>query len=139
MCLGVDIMSDIKHKNAGSLQKGNYVVMDGVACIVSDVSISRPGKHGHAKVNFSGVGLLDGKKRNMVLPGSDNVEIPIIDKRNAQVLSVHGDSCNVMDSETFESFDLGIPQELSGDVKEGVTVLYWVILGERVMKQVKSE
>ena len=132
-------MSDIKHKNAGSLQKGNYVVMDGVACIVSDVSISRPGKHGHAKVNFSGVGLLDGKKRNMVLPGSDNVEIPIIDKRNAQVLSVHGDSCNVMDSETFESFDLGIPQELSGDVKEGVTVLYWVILGERVMKQVKSE
>ena len=132
-------MSDIKHKNAGSLQKGNYVVMDGVACIVSDVSISRPGKHGHAKVNFSGVGVLDGKKRNMVLPGSDNVEIPIIDKRNAQVLSVHGDSCNVMDSESFESFDLSIPQELAGDVKEGVTVLYWVILGERVMKQIKNE
>lgn len=132
-------MSDIKHKNAGSLQKGNYVVIDGVASIVSDVSISRPGKHGHAKVNFSGVGLLDGKKRNMVLPGSDNVEIPIIDKRNAQILSVHGNSCNVMDSETFESFDLDIPSELSDGVKEGVTVLYWVILGDKVMKQIKNE
>ena len=132
-------MSDIKHKNAGSLQKGNYVVIDGVASIVSDVSISRPGKHGHAKVNFSGVGLLDGKKRNMVLPGSDNVEIPIIDKRNAQVLGVHGNSCNVMDSETFESFDLNIPSELSEGVKEGVTVLYWIILGDKVMKQIKNE
>lgn len=132
-------MSDIKHKTAGSLQKGNYVVMDGVACIVSDVSISRPGKHGHAKVNFSGVGLLDGKKRNMVMPGSDNVEIPIIDKRNAQVLSIHGSSCNVMDSETYESFDLDIPTELSDSLKEGVTVLYWVILGEKVMKQIKNE
>ncbi|MCC7574187.1 translation initiation factor IF-5A [Candidatus Woesearchaeota archaeon] len=131
-------MSDIKYKSAGSLQKGNYVVMDGVACIVSDVNISRPGKHGHAKVNFSGVGLLDGKKRNMVLPGSDNVDIPIIDKRNAQVLSVHGTSCNVMDSETFESFDLEIPQELAGEINEGTIVLYWVILGEKVMKQIKS-
>ena len=132
-------MSDIKHKSAGSLQKGNYVVMDGVACVVSDVSISRPGKHGHAKVNFSGVGLLDGKKRNMVLPGSDNVEIPIIDKRNAQVLSVHGTSCNVMDSESFESFDLDIPSELQSSVREGVVVLYWVILSDKVMKQIKSE
>lgn len=132
-------MSDIKHKSAGSLQKGNYVVMDGVACVVSEVNISRPGKHGHAKVNFSGVGILDGKKRNMVIPGSDNVEIPIIDKRNAQVLSVQGSFCNVMDSESFESFDLEIPQELANNIKEGSVVLYWVILGDKVMKQIKSE
>ncbi len=132
-------MSDIKYKTAGSLQKGNYVVMDGVACIVSDVSISRPGKHGHAKVNFSGVGLIDGKKRVMVAPGSDNVDVPIIDKRNAQVLSIHGSHCSVMDSETFESFDLDIPAELADDIKEGVTVLYWVILEDKLIKQVKSE
>lgn len=132
-------MSDIKYKTAGSLQKGNYVVIDGVACIVSDVSVSRPGKHGHAKVNFSGVGIIDGKKRVMVAPGSDSVEVPIIDKRNAQVLSIHGSSCNVMDSETFESFDLDIPPELADDIKEGVTVLYWVILEDKIMKQIKNE
>ncbi len=132
-------MSDIKHKTAGSLQKGNYVVIDGVACVVSDISVSRPGKHGHAKVNFSGVGIMDGKKRNMVAPGSDTVEIPVIDKRNAQVLSVQGNVCNVMDSESFESFDLNIPAEFQGEVKEGCTVLYWVILNDKLIKQVKSE
>ena len=84
------------------------------------------------------VGILDGKKRNLVLPGHDMVEVPIVEKKTAQVLSVHGDTANVMDSETYETFDLKIPDELSGQVVEGCTVLYWDILNERVMKQIKT-
>lgn len=132
-------MAGISHKSAGSLQKGNYVVIDGVACTVSDVAISRPGKHGHAKVNLTGVGILDGKKRNTVMPGHDNVEVPIIEKKNAQVLSIHGATCNVMDSETFETFDLKIPDELKSDLQDGMTVVYWEILTDRVLKQIKNE
>ncbi len=132
-------MADIKHKSAGSMQKGNYVVIDGAACIVTDVKISRPGKHGHAKVNLTAVGMIDGKKRNIVVPGHDNLEVPVIEKKNAQVLSVSGDSCNVMDMETYETFDLAIPDELKGQISEGQVVVYWVILNDRVLKQIKSE
>lgn len=132
-------MAEVKMKSVGSLQKGNYVVIDGAACTVVDVKISRPGKHGHAKVNLMAVGMLDGKKRNIVMPGHDNIEVPVIEKRNAQVLSVHGDACNVMDTETYETFDLKIPEELAGQVAEGQVVLYWVVLNDRVLKQVKSE
>jgi translation initiation factor 5A len=126
-------------KSVGSLSPGNYVIIDGVACTVSSTQTSRPGKHGHAKVRLEGVGLIDGKKRVIVMPGHDNIEVPIIDKRNAQVLSVSNDVANVMDSETYETFDLKIPDELKDKVVEGVTVLYWVILEDKVMKQVKSE
>lgn len=126
-----------KLSSVGSLQKGSYVVVDGVACKVTDTSTSRPGKHGHAKVNMMAVGLIDGKKRNLVLPGHDNVEVPIIEKKTAQVLSITGDSANVMDSETYETFDLEVPEELKGQVVEGGQVLYWLILDEKVMKQVK--
>jgi len=129
----------ITHKSVGGLQKGNYVIVEGVASIVTDVSVSRPGKHGHAKVNLMAVGMLDGKKRNLVLPGHDNVEVPVIDKRNAQVLSLSGNVCNVMDSETFETFDLKIPDELKNDLAEGQTVVYWVILTDKVLKQIKNE
>lgn len=132
-------MADIKHKSAGSMQKGNYVVIDGAACIVTDVKISRPGKHGHAKVNLTAVGMIDGKKRNIVVPGHDNLEVPVIEKKNAQVLSVSGNSCNVMDMETYETFDLAIPDELKGQISEGQVVVYWVILNDRVLKQIKSE
>jgi len=120
-----------------SIKKGSNVIIDEAPCKVTDIQISRPGKHGHAKVRLAAVGLIDSKKRIIVKPGHDKIEVPIIDKRTAQVLSVHGDSTNVMDVESYETFDLKIPEELSGTVTEGATVLYWEIVGQRLLKQVK--
>ncbi|MFH1770519.1 MAG: translation initiation factor IF-5A [archaeon] len=132
-------MGEIKHKSVGSLQKGNYVIMDGAACIVTDLKTSRPGKHGHAKVNMTAVGMIDGKKRNTVMPGHDNVETPVIDKKNAQVLSVTGNTANVMDMESYETFDVVIPPDMEGQVQNGVTIVYWVVLNDKILKQIKSE
>ena len=123
----------------GSLQKGSYVVVEGAACKVTDTQVSRPGKHGHAKVRMTAVGIVDGKKRVVVMPGHDNVEVPIVEKKSAQVLSIQGDTANVMDSESYETFDLNIPEELKSEVVEGVNVMYWIILNDKVMKQVKSQ
>ena len=95
------LLMSVKQQSIGSLKKGSYIVIDDVACKVVDVSVSRPGKHGHAKVNLMATGLIDGKKRNMVAPGHDHVDVPIIDKRTAQVLSISGDKANVMDIETY--------------------------------------
>ena len=123
--------------HASSLQKGSYVMVDGAACRVVDVQISRPGKHGHAKVRLSAVGLVDNKKRITIMPGHDNVDVPIIEKKTAQVLSVQTDSANVMDLETFETFDIKIPEEFKGKVIEGGSVLYWTILEDKIIKQIK--
>ena len=123
---------------ANNIQKGNFIILEGAACRVVDVEISKPGKHGHSKVKVSAVGLVDDKKRIVVMPGHDNVEVPIIEKRTAQILSVQGDKANVMDSETYETFDLNIPEEFKGQIVEGSSVLYWTILNEKVIKQVKG-
>ncbi len=130
-------MSGIKHKPATSLKKGDYVVVDEAACTVTDVKVSRAGKHGHAKVNIMAMGLVDGKKRSAVMPGSDSAEVPIVDKRNAQVLSVANDKVSVMDVETFENFDLDIPEDFSDELNSGDTVLYWVVLSDKILKQKK--
>ncbi len=130
---------NIKMESIGTMKKGSYIVIDGVACSTVDTQTSRPGKHGHAKVRLSAVGLIDGKKRIIVMPGHDNIEVPIIEKKTAQVLSIVGDTANVMDSETYETFDMKIPEELKDQVKDGVSILYWTILTDKVMKQVKSE
>ncbi|MDP6265283.1 MAG: translation initiation factor IF-5A [Candidatus Woesearchaeota archaeon] len=128
-----------KIQSVGSLQKGSYVVLEGAACKVADMQVSRPGKHGHAKVRLTAVGLVDEKKRIVVMPGHDNVDVPIVEKKSAQVLSIQDDTANVMDSENYETFDLKIPEELKGQVAEGANVLYWVILNDKVMKQVKTQ
>jgi len=129
---------ETKKASVGSLQKGHYIVIDDVACKVVSTATSRPGKHGHAKVNMMAVGLIDGKKRNLIIPGHDNVDVPVVDKRTAQVLSIQENMANVMDSETYETFDLEIPDELKDQVVDGANVLYWVILQDKVMKQVKE-
>jgi translation initiation factor 5A len=127
-----------KLASVGTIKKGNYVVVDGVASTVVDIQTSRPGKHGHAKVRLSAVGLLDDKKRVVVMPGHDNIEVPIIDKRVAQVLSIQADKANVMDSENYETFELTIPEDLKADVHEGISVMYWEIMGDKVMKQIRG-
>ena len=129
---------EIKVVDISTLKEGSLIIIDGVASKVFSVDISKPGKHGHSKINLFAVGILDGKKRNIVRPGHDSVDVPIIGKRDAQVLSVNGNKANIMDAETFETFDLEIPEELKDKVKEGVTILYWEILDAKVMKQVKE-
>ena len=131
-------MYEKKLVSIGSLKKGDTAIIDDAPCKITDVTISRPGKHGHAKVNLTAVGILDQKKRNIVLPGHDKIEVPIIEKKNAQVLSISGNKANVMDSETYETFDMDIPDELKAEVHEGVEVLYWTIMGTKVMKQIKN-
>jgi len=130
-------MYEKKLVSIGTLKKGDTLIIDGAPCKITDTATSRPGKHGHAKVNMMAVGLLDGKKRNLVLPGHDRVEVPIVEKKNAQVLSVSGNTANVMDMQTFETFDMDIPEELKGEIKEGVEVLYWVLMGMKTIRQVK--
>ncbi len=130
-------MYDKKVIGVGSVKKGDTIIIEEVPCKVTDTATSRPGKHGHAKMNITAVGILDGKKRNIVLPAHDKIEAPIIEKKSAQVLSVSGNIANVMDTETYETFELEIPEELRGQVTEGVEILYWMLVGTKVMKQVK--
>ncbi len=123
---------------AGTIKEGSYIIIDGVACKVANAETSKSGKHGHAKARIVAIGLLDNKKREIVLPAHDNVEVPLIEKKSAQVLSVSGDTANVMDDVTYETLDLKIPEELKGTVVPGCKVLFWIIMGEKVMKQLKS-
>ncbi len=128
-----------KTVGGNELKVGSYILLEGAACKIVNIDISRPGKHGHAKLRIEGIGIIDGKRRIIVMPAHDNIEVPIIEKRTAQVLSVHGNTANIMDAETYETFDLQIPEELSGACVAGISVLYWKVMEERIMRQVKGE
>ena len=130
-------MTEIKSAEIGHLKVGSYIIMDGVACRITKMDRSSPGKHGHAKYRVEASGLLDGQKKIQVLTGHAKVEVPIIEKKNAQVLSVTGDKAQLMDMTSYETFDAPIPDELKGKVTAGGTVLYWDILGTKVIKQIK--
>lgn len=128
---------DTKLIEVGSLRVGGFVIVDDIACKVTSLQMSKPGKHGHAKYRIEAVGIITSAKKIIIRPGHDKIEIPIIEKKTAQVLSIHGDTANVMDTETYETFDLKIPEDLKDQVVENGQVLYWVIFNDKLMKQVK--
>ena len=111
---------------------GTYIMIDGEPCKVVSMTKSKPGKHGAAKVRLDAVGIFDNKKRTLMKPASAGVSMPIIEKKKAQVVSVTGDIVQLMDLETYETFEASIPEELKGKVQPGGEVLYWK-LGNRIL------
>lgn len=126
----------LKVVNATELRIGSSFLIDGETFTVKSMDISKTGKHGASKCRFEAVSIMTGKKKVMMCPGGDRFEIPMIDKRRAQVLSVHGENVSLMDSESFENFELPIPEELNDQVVDGVSVEYWDMEGVKLIKRV---
>ena len=94
------------------LQEGNYVMIDEVPCEINAYSTSKPGKHGSAKARVEGQGVFDGQKRNFTQPVDAKVWIPIINRKQGQVVSVSGADMQVMDLETYDTITMRIPDGL---------------------------
>ena len=120
-----------------SLKKGQFVLIDNVPCRVDKVSISVAGKHGAAKARLEGIGIFDGKRRSVVKPADEEVEVPIIEKKTAQVLAVVGDRVQLMDLSTYETFEVDIPEEKKGQLSSGQEIYYFEVLGQRTIKELK--
>lgn len=120
-----------------SLKTGKYVLIDNEPCRVVGVTHSKPGKHGGAKARIDAIGVFDGQRRNLMGPVDSNVDIPIINKSNAQVLNVVGGTAQLMDMSSYETFELPVPEELKGQLAEGVEVLYMESMGKRLILRVQ--
>ena len=79
------------------------------------------------------IGIFDGKKRVGVIPGHEKLEVPMVEKRKAQVLSVSENKASVMDLESFETLDLPFKEELKDSLKEEKQVEYWDIEGQKAI------
>jgi len=118
------------------MKVGSFVLVEDVPCKVVSLTHSKAGKHGAAKVRMEAVGLLDGRKRSVISGADGRVEIPIIEKKNGQIISIEGNKANCMDTDTFETFEIEIPEEFQGKVNEGSQFMYWDI-GVKIMKALK--
>ncbi len=118
------------------LREGGYIVIDDEPCEIVSMSVSKPGKHGAAKARIDAVGIFDGQKRSIVQPVTAKVYVPIVERKRAQVVSVIGDTAQLMDLETYETFELQIPEDLKDKIEAGKEVIYLESLGKRKIERV---
>lgn len=124
----------LKTINATEIKVGSYIIIDGISCVVKNIDVSKTGKHGASKVRVEAVGIINSQKKITVMPGHDKVEVPFVEKRKAQILSI-GERASVMDIESFETFDMDMDEEIRGVINEGDNVEYWIVEGEKIIKR----
>jgi translation initiation factor 5A len=123
----------------GSLKVGSYIIIDSEPCRIVSYDHSKPGKHGSAKARVSAISVFDGSKHSMVAPVSANVDVPLIDKRSGQIISVSGNTLQIMDLETFEMFETSsMEEDVREKVSQGAEVEYWKVLDKVKIVRVKS-
>ena len=127
-------MIDMAGKTIGTvkdLKKGRYVIIDDAPCKVVDFTTSKPGKHGAAKARVTAVGIFDGSKRQLLKPVDANCEIPIVDRRKAQMIADLGGNIQLMDMETYETFEMKKPDDIK--LEAGQEVEYMDVMGQKMI------
>lgn len=122
---------------AKELKIGKYVLIDDVPCRVVEIESSKPGKHGAAKMRITGIGVFEGQKKTLLSPGDAEVECPIIERKNVQIMSVSGKSAQVMDQQSYEIYDMEIPEELVAAAAAGKEAEVIEAMGRRKMERIK--
>src|SRR5436853_5095969 len=89
----------------GELKIGQYVIIDGEPCRIVDFEKSKPGKHGSAKARITAISAFTGQKKTLLSPVDGRTEVPMIDKRTAQIISISGNNVQMMDMENYATFE----------------------------------
>jgi translation initiation factor 5A len=67
------------------------------------------------------------------------IHIPLINKKTGQIISITGNTVQVMDSETFETIDVTlVDDDVKGKLENGQNVEYWVVMDKTKIMRIKG-
>src|SRR5207245_9436653 len=97
-------------------------------------------KHGSPKARFVAISAFTAQKKNLISPVDGKAEVPLIDKRTGQVLSISGNLLQVMDMENYQTFETPMPddEDLKKQMTSGIEVEYWSVMGRNMVVRRKG-
>merc|ERR1712046_564305 len=97
---------------AGQIRKGGYIMIKGKPCKVRDVSVSKTGKHGHAKCKFSAVDIFTGNTCEELCPSTYSIDVPVVNKKDWMIQGLQDETyVLLMDDDGEMREDLQLPNE----------------------------
>jgi translation initiation factor 5A len=99
-----------------SIRKGGFALMRGHPCKVVDMSTSKTGKHGHAKVHMVGLDIFTGKKYEEICPSTHNMDIPVVKRTDYQLMDITEEGyCSLLTDAGDPKEDLKVPEGELGE------------------------
>ncbi|KAF3482966.1 eukaryotic translation initiation factor 5A-1 [Arthroderma uncinatum] len=107
-----------------ALRKNGHVVIKGRPCKIVEMTTSKTGKHGHAKVHLVAIDIFTGKKLEDLSPSTHNMDVPNVRRQEYQLLDISDDGfLNLMSDDGTAKDDVKLPD---GEVGEKITKLFKV-------------
>ncbi|KAM0712484.1 hypothetical protein Q7P37_011580 [Cladosporium fusiforme] len=105
-----------------ALRKNGHVVIKNRPCKIVDMSTSKTGKHGHAKVHLVAIDIFTGKKLEDLSPSTHNMDVPNVTRREYQLLDITDDDfLSLMHDDGSTKDDVKIP---AGEVGDKINKLF---------------
>ncbi|CEP21390.1 IF5A [Cyberlindnera jadinii] len=98
-----------------ALRKNGFVVIKGRPCKIIDMSTSKTGKHGHAKVHLVATDIFTQKKMEDLSPSTHNMEVPFVKRTEYQLLDIDDGFLNLMTQDGDTKDDVKAPEGELGD------------------------
>jgi len=106
-------------QQCSALRKGGHVMIKGRPCKIVEMSTSKTGKHGHAKVHMVALDIFTGKKLEDICPSTHNMDVPNVVRKDLQLVDIDGDYLSLMDDAGDTRDDIKVPDdELGAEIKE---------------------
>ena len=92
-------MSPIYPVQCSSLKINDYIMIKNRPCLIAEMSTSKTGKHGHAKVHFVAHDIFSGEKYEDICPSTHNMAVPHVSRKDYQLVNVEDGFAELMDDD----------------------------------------
>jgi len=103
-----------------ALRKNGHVVIKGRPCKIVEMSTSKTGKHGHAKVHLVAVDIFTGKKMEDISPSTHNMDVPNVKREEYTLVNIDENYLNLMTQDGTPKDDVKVPDgDLGTQIRDG--------------------
>jgi len=134
-------------QQCSALRKNGFVMLRNRPCKIVEMSTSKTGKHGHAKVHMVGIDVFTGKKYEDICPSTHNMDVPNIKRIEYSLIDIDSDGyTSLMDDSSDTRSDVKLPegelgQEIRAKFENSDTIKVTILkaLGEEAIMSYKVE
>ncbi|KAI8096150.1 eukaryotic translation initiation factor 5A [Halteromyces radiatus] len=115
-----------------ALRKNGHVVIKGRPCKIVEMSTSKTGKHGHAKVHLVGIDIFTNKKYEDLSPSTHNMDVPNVVRNEYVLINIEDGFLSLMLQDGSTKDDVKVPdgelgEKLEAEFEDGKELLVSVV------------